>query len=129
MQTHYDYLSDIEQTFIRRRGRNLFLSPKDWALMQAWEQRGIPLHIATGAVEQCFDKNERIGSLAYCAPAVEESFKNWQDAQVGKHIETEADHTCPTCFDLGTVHRPKPNSQYSFEMEEVPCPKCAVAVQ
>ncbi len=118
---HHNYFSDIEEAFIRRRGRNLFLSPKDWALMETWEKREIPLHIVNRAIKDVFDKKQ-VNNLAYIAPVVDEHFKTWQESQVGKGVEQLS--ICDECHDTGTILTPVSNPTYSFEMEEVKCPKC-----
>lgn len=94
--------------------------------MQTWEQTGIPLHVVNNAIEQCFDKNQNIGSLAYCVPAVEERFKLWQESQVGAYTEQQQSN-CSTCHDTGLTLVPVPEDRrtFSFEMEDIPCPECA----
>jgi hypothetical protein len=93
---HFEYFSDIEQTFVRRRGANLFLSPKDWALIESWKERGIPLHIAISAIEDVFDGRERqreqgrISSLGYCTQAVEQRYNDWLASHVGASTEAAA---------------------------------------
>ena len=75
---YYNYFTEIEDTFIRRRGKNLFLSPLDWALMEAWQDRGIPLHIVIRSIESVFDVFDKqpagtrtIKSLFYCREEIE----------------------------------------------------------
>ena len=43
---YFSYFSEIEDTFVRRRGKHLMLSPMDWALIESWKERGVPLHVA-----------------------------------------------------------------------------------
>ena len=88
---YYNYFTEIEDTFIRRRGRNLFLSPLDWALMEAWRDRGIPLHIVIRSIESVFDVYDRqppgtrtIKTLFYCREEVEVQYAEWQTAQTVK---------------------------------------------
>ena len=52
---YYNYYTEIEDTFVRRRAKHLLLSPLDWALMEVWQERGIPLHVALRAIESVFD--------------------------------------------------------------------------
>ncbi len=52
---YYNYFTEIEETFIRRRGKNLLLSPLDWALIEAWQEREVPLHIVLRGIEKVFD--------------------------------------------------------------------------
>ena len=52
---YFSYFSEIEDTFIRRRGKHLMLSPMDWALIEGWKERGVPLHVVVRAIEHAFD--------------------------------------------------------------------------
>lgn len=88
---YYNYYTEIEDTFIRRRGRNLFLSPLDWALIEVWQDRGIPLHIVIRSIESVFDVFDKqpagtrsIKSLFYCREEVEVQFAEWERSQTGK---------------------------------------------
>lgn len=78
---------------MRRRGRNLLLSPLDWALIEAWKERGVPLFIVLRAIEMVFDqvqardevavRKRPIKSLLYCRDEVEAQYAVWLEAQVG----------------------------------------------
>lgn len=88
---YFNYFSEIEETFIRRRGRNLLLSPLDWALIESWQEREVPLHIVVRGIENVFDshsqkpKNSRpIKSLFYCKDEIESQYAKWLDMQSGK---------------------------------------------
>jgi len=88
---YYNYYTEIEDTFIRRRGKNLFLSPLDWALIEAWQDRGIPLHIVIRSIESVFDVYDNqpagtrsIKSLFYCREEVEVQFAEWSRSQAGR---------------------------------------------
>ena len=65
------------------------LSAKDWALMKAWHEEGIPLPIVLEAIESCFVKasegrrNRVVSSLAYCRHAVKEIWSDRRDMYVG----------------------------------------------
>jgi len=94
---HFDYFSDIEATFIRRRGRNLFLSPLDWELMQKWQTRGIPLHIVLRSINTVFDIFDKqpfgtrpINSLSYCKHEVEAAYAEYLAARVGNSPVSES---------------------------------------
>lgn len=97
---YFNYFSEIEETFIRRRGKNLFLSPVDWALMETWQERKIPLHIVLRGIEKVFDNYEKskkkrtIKGLSFCREEIEAQYEEWLESQVGKNdteeiIETE----------------------------------------
>ncbi len=89
---YFNYFSEIEETFIRRRGRNLLLSPLDWALIENWQERGVPLAVVLRGIEKVFDgvdqqpKSKRpIKSLMYCREEIEAQYADWLDIQVGKN--------------------------------------------
>lgn len=90
---YYNYFSEIEETFVRRRGRNLLLSPLDWALIESWQERGVPLPIVLRGIEKIFDavdqqpaKGRRpIKSLMYCREEIEAQYAGWLVLQVGKN--------------------------------------------
>ena len=88
---YFNYFSEIEELFIRRRGRNLLLSPLDWALIETWQERKIPLHIILRAIEKVFDavdrqpaKKRTVKSLLYCREEIEAQHAAWLEMQVGK---------------------------------------------
>ena len=87
---YYNYFTEIEETFVRRRGKHLMLSPLDWALIESWQARSIPLHVVLRAIESVFDVFDRspsvrtIKSLMYCREEVEAQFAEWSDRQVGR---------------------------------------------
>jgi hypothetical protein len=86
---YFNYFTEIEDAFVRRRGKHLFLSPMDWALMETWKQQGIPLHVVLRGVEKSFDSFEAkprkrtVKSLLYCQEEVEAQFAEWSEARVG----------------------------------------------
>lgn len=87
---NFPYFSEIEETFIRRRGKTLFLSPLDWTLIESWQKRGIPQHIVIRSIEKIFDdiaqdpkRNPSVKSIAYCSDEVERQFRDWQSSQAG----------------------------------------------
>ena len=90
---YFNYFTEIEETFIRRRGRNLLLSPLDWALIENWQEREIPLHIILRAIETVFDGVEKqpnrkrtVKSLSYCKEEIEAQFAEWSEMQTGKAV-------------------------------------------
>ena len=95
---YYNYYTEVEDTFIRRRAKNLFLSPLDWALIEQWQDRGIPLHIVIRSVESVFDVFDKqpvgtrtIKSLFYCREEVEVQYAEWLKSQAGKSNETDTE--------------------------------------
>jgi hypothetical protein len=99
---YFNYFTEIEDAFVRRRGKHLFLSPMDWALMETWKQQGIPLHIVLRGVEKSFDSYEArprkrtVKTLLYCQEEVEAQYAEWVEARVGSataSAELESDKT------------------------------------
>jgi hypothetical protein len=92
---YFNYFTEIEDAFIRRRGRHLLLSPLDWALIESWKEMGVPLHVALRGIEQSFDSYEAkprrrtVKSLLYCQEEVEAQFAEWRERQTGAHAEGE----------------------------------------
>ena len=89
---YYNYFTEIEETFIRRRGRNLLLSPLDWALIENWQEREVPLHIILRAIETVFDgidkqptRKRSVKSLFYCKEEIEAQYAEWLEMQTGKN--------------------------------------------
>ena len=93
---YFNYFTEIEDAFVRRRGKHLFLSPMDWALMETWKQQGIPLHIVLRGVEKSFDSFESrprkrtVKSLLYCQEEIEAQFAEWLEARVGASPNSDA---------------------------------------
>ena len=74
---YFSYFTEIEETFVRRRGKHLFIGTFDWALIETWKQIGIPLHVALRGIEKAFDsweskpRKRSVNSLLYCQEEVE----------------------------------------------------------
>jgi len=92
---YFNYFTEIEDTFVRRRQKHLLLSPLDWAMMESWQERGIPLHIVIRAIESVFDVFDKqppgtrtIKSLFYCREEVEAQYAEWVTSLTGKNRET-----------------------------------------
>jgi len=96
---YYNYFTEIEDTFVRRRGKHLMLSPVDWALIESWQARSIPLHVVLRAIESVFDVFDRsksvrsIKGLMYCREEVEAQFAEWSERQIGKSDGSETTST------------------------------------
>jgi hypothetical protein len=91
---YYNYFTEIEETFVRRRGKHLLLSPIDWAMIEGWQERGIPLHIVLRGIESVFDVFDKnpgprtIKGLLYCREEVEAQYQDWLGMQVGRSDES-----------------------------------------
>ena len=94
---YFNYFTEIEDAFVRRRGKHLFLSPIDWALMETWQQTGIPLHIVLRGIERAFHSHEAkqrkrsVKSLLYCQEEIEAQYAEWLESRVGANPNTTAE--------------------------------------
>jgi hypothetical protein len=96
---YFNYFTEIEDTFIRRRGKHLLLSPMDWALIESWKEMGVPLHVALRGIDKAFDSYEArprtrtVKTLMYCQEEVEAQYAEWLDSQLGSGPEeANGDH-------------------------------------
>lgn len=78
-----DYLERVERHFGLRRGGRLMLAPRDWQLVQEWQEAGIPVAVVMRGINRAFDqfdaagpRSDRINSLSYCKQQVLEV---WQE--------------------------------------------------
>ena len=92
MRNYFNYFTEIEERFQQRRGSILLLSTLDWALIETWQEAGIPLDAALRGIDAAFDKYEqrqkkgrmrRVNGLAWCAQAVMEAAEELREASAG----------------------------------------------
>jgi ElaB/YqjD/DUF883 family membrane-anchored ribosome-binding protein len=89
---YYNYFTEIEEYFVRRRGKHLLLSPMDWRLIATWRDAGIPLNVALRGIDIAMDGffarqhrgNSKISSLCYCHDAVMTEYADYLEAHVGE---------------------------------------------
>jgi hypothetical protein len=73
MENYFNYFTEIEEYFWKRRGTALLISTLDWALIDSWKQSEIPLEAVLKGIDRTFEKYaarrskaRKINSLAYC---------------------------------------------------------------
>jgi hypothetical protein len=114
---YFNYFTEIEDAFVRRRGKHLFLSPLDWALMETWKQQGVPLHIVLRGVERSFDSYESrprkrsVKSLLYCQEEVEAQYEEWLEARVGASDHNDGVDSDKTPFSATAISEHLQRSQ------------------
>ena len=59
MENYFNYFTEIEEHFLRRRGGGLLLSTLDWALIETWKDAGIPLEAVLRGIDAAFDHYEQ----------------------------------------------------------------------
>jgi len=90
LHNYFNYFTEIEEEFQRRRGGILLLSTLDWALIETWKDAGIPLEAVLRGIDAAFDrydqrssKSKKVNSLAYCAQEVLVAAEDMKEAAVG----------------------------------------------
>jgi hypothetical protein len=101
VHNYFNYFTEIEERFQQRRGSILLLSTLDWALIETWQEAGIPLEAALRGIDAAFDKYEarqkrgrmrRVNGLAWCAQAVMEAAVDLNEASAGTAPAAPAAH-------------------------------------
>ena len=97
MENYFNYFTEIEEQFLRRRGGGLLLTTLDWALIETWKDAGIPLEAALRGIDAAFDryeqrpsKTKKVNSLAYCAQEVLAAAEDMKEAAVGTNTDRSA---------------------------------------
>lgn len=93
-ENYFNYFTEVEEYFVRKRGRSLLVSPLDWCLIELWRDSGIPLHIVLRGIDRSFDKTSKRRkrepkTLFYCHPAVTEAFEEYRQSRTGVQEEDE----------------------------------------
>jgi len=91
VENYFNYFTEIEEHFQRRRGSPLIGSPLDWDQIEIWKNAGIPLEAVLRGIDAAFDKyeqrkskrHEKINSLLWCAQAVLTAAEDMKEAAVG----------------------------------------------
>ncbi len=95
---YFNYFTEIEDYFWRKRGAHLLVSPLDWAIVETWQKAGIPLGAVLKGIDRAFEswtRSRRAGggrqlkSLAYCIDAVLDAAAESAEAAVGTGPEVK----------------------------------------
>jgi hypothetical protein len=89
---YFNYFTEIEDYFWKKRGAHLLVSPLDWAIMETWQKAGVPLEAVLKGIDSAFESYQRsrrgagkpLKSLAYCTDAVLEAAEEQLEAAAGK---------------------------------------------
>ncbi len=95
MLNYFNYFTEIEERFQRRRGSLLMLSTLDWALIETWREAGVPLEVVLRGIDDAFDKHDaqrlrasgkrirKINGLAWAAASVMQAAEVAAEAATG----------------------------------------------
>jgi hypothetical protein len=89
---HFNYFTEIENYFWKKRGAHLLVSPLDWAIIETWQKAGVPLEAVMKGIDHAFEsyRRSRRGagktpkSLVYCTDAVLEAAEEQLEAAAGR---------------------------------------------
>jgi len=88
---YFNYFTEIEEYFWKKRGAHLLVSPLDWAIMETWQKAGVPLEAALRGIDRAAESYARsrrgagkaMKTLAYCTDAVLEAAEEMNEAGAG----------------------------------------------
>jgi len=93
---YFNYFTEIEEYFWRKRGAHLLVSPLDWAIVETWQKAGVPLEAVLKGIDRAFESWSRsrraaggrqLKSLAYCVDAVLDAAAEANEAGAGPEIK------------------------------------------
>lgn len=92
MKNYFNYFTEIEEHFQKRRGTLLMLTTLDWALIEMWREAGVPLEAVLRGIDAAFDKYDarksrarvkRVNGLGYCTQEVMQATEDMTEAATG----------------------------------------------
>lgn len=96
---YFNYFTEIEEYFWRKRGAHLLVSPLDWAIVETWQKAGIPLPSVLRGIDRAFESwgrsrraasGRQLKSLAYCVDSVLDAAAEAQEAAAGGGPEVQS---------------------------------------
>ena len=93
---YFNYFTEIEEYFWRKRGAHILVSPLDWAILESWQKAAIPVEVVLKGIDQAFESYARsrrgvsgrpLKSLAYCVDSVLDAAVEAQEAAAGRGPE------------------------------------------
>jgi hypothetical protein len=94
---YFNYFTEIEEYFWKKRGAHLLVSPLDWAILETWQKAEIPLPAVLKGIDRAFESwgrskraagGQQLKSLAYCVDAVLDAAAEAQEAAAGAGPDT-----------------------------------------
>ena len=96
---YFNYFTEIEEYFWRKRGAHLLVSPLDWAILETWQKAGVPIEAVLKGIDRAFESwgrsrraagGRQLKSLAYCVDAVLDAAAEAAEAAAGTGPEVRA---------------------------------------
>jgi hypothetical protein len=139
MQNYFNYFTEIEERFQQRRGSLLMLSTLDWALIETWQEAGVPLEAVLRGIDSAFDKHDakivrakgrarKVNGLAWCAQSVMEAVEQAREASIGSATSASVD-AVESGFEVERVAVYLVENAEKIEAAELRAPADGVAVE
>jgi hypothetical protein len=106
---YFNYFTEIEEYFWRKRGAHLLVSPLDWAILETWQKAGIPIGAVLKGIDRAFESwgrsrraagGRQLKSLAYCVDAVLDAAAEAAEASAGSGPEVKSSRAGVEPFSL-----------------------------
>jgi hypothetical protein len=104
---YFNYFTEIEEYFWRKRGAHLLVSPLDWAILETWQKAGVPIEAVLKGIDRAFESwgrsrraagGRQLKSLAYCVDAVLDAAAEAAEAAAGSGPEVRTSRTAAEPF-------------------------------
>jgi hypothetical protein len=111
---YFNYFTEIEEYFWRKRGAHVLVSPLDWAILETWQKAGIPLDAVLKGIDRAFESwassrraagGRQMKTLAYCVDAVLDAAAVSQEAAVGSGPEIKRERPAPEPFSRAELRK------------------------
>jgi hypothetical protein len=104
---YFNYFTEIEEYFWRKRGAHLLVSPLDWAILETWQKAGVPVEAVLKGIDRAFESwarsrraagGRQLKSLAYCVDAVLDAAAEAAEAAAGSGPEVRSSRAATEPF-------------------------------
>jgi hypothetical protein len=111
---YFNYYTEIEEHFWKKRGAHLLVSPLDWAIVETWQKAGIPLNVVLRGIDRAFESwarskraagGRQLKSLAYCVDAVLDAAEEAAEAAAGTGPELKRTGPAPEPFSRAELRK------------------------
>jgi hypothetical protein len=132
---YFNYFTNIEEYFWKKRGAHLLVSPLDWAIMETWQKAGVPLEAVLKGIDRAFDSYQRsrrgagkpLKTLAYCTDAVLEAAEESLEASAGRTLSNGRAATEPFSRDELRAYFARNAAQVRAAVEDASANHAALA--
>lgn len=111
---YFNYYTEIEEHFWRKRGAHLLVSPLDWAIVETWQKAGVPLEAVLKGIDRAFESwgrsrraagGRQLKSLAYCVDAVLDAAAEAAETAAGAGPEVKSARAAAEPFSREELHK------------------------